>query len=76
MFRSYWDILQEFTARSGIDFNFYSDFKLNPEHCKLLVEILEGKDLGEKENNVSILRFVSLLWKAVALNKTVLFLGD
>jgi hypothetical protein len=75
-FRSHWDAIQTFSSRVGVEFSLYRDFSLVPDQCKIFAEILEAEDLRGEELGEPILRFLILLWKAVAKNKNLYFVGD
>lgn len=75
-FAPYWDVLQEFSSTSGVEFSFYRDFSLNSSQCRFLAELLENKNIFEDSTNISVFKFVLILWKANAMDKSIFLVGD
>lgn len=75
-FSSHWEDLQQFSSETGVEFSLYRDFCLNPEQCKRLAEILSDEGVSEKELGEPIVRLLVLLWKAAAMGKNLIFVGD
>jgi glutaredoxin-related protein len=75
-FGQYWDCLQEFQSITGVNFDFYSDFLLNPNQVKIMITLLDKKNIFNDEKNNELIKFYALLWKSVAENRMLHFVGD
>ena len=75
-FASYWGVLQDFSSATGVSFDFYGDFILNFSQCRMLAELLDSADVFRQELDVKIIRLYALLWRVVAIQGSLMFVGD